>query len=273
LSRGFPDHGGLLSTKCGSPFYVAPEVITGHGYGAPVDVWSLGVVLYAMLRARLPFSETDHTLLLQQIMHDEPDFDFRMSNRCHDLLKRMFLKDPRERITLAEIKSHPFMSSSMYLSKELRDQINPDIGDHGEFCLNKTVIFEMESLGIDTSGLKEMIEGGVYNSVTATYRLLRKWSMDSEWASISTMPVSDMPIVRRKDRLAISYLVKPVVAQSGDASKRVVRRRVRNMSSTGSLQLQARSRSEVYQLEERMRPRPYLLMPRMGRMGHRLSDC
>lgn len=54
--------------RCGSPYYVAPEMVAGKGYGSSVDVWSLGVVLYSILTGDVPFSDNNLTTLLEKIV-------------------------------------------------------------------------------------------------------------------------------------------------------------------------------------------------------------
>ncbi len=73
--------GGLLKTACGSPCYAAPEMIAGNDYhGAKVDVWSCGVILYAMVCGYLPFEDPDTAQLYKKILKG----DFALPNFVSD---------------------------------------------------------------------------------------------------------------------------------------------------------------------------------------------
>lgn len=103
--------GKRLRVHCGSPSYAAPEIVGRRAYeGPPVDVWSTGVVLFAMLAGFLPFhSPTGNKQeLCQKILagsYNAPDW---LSPGARDLLSRMLCVDPVARISLAGIAAHPW---------------------------------------------------------------------------------------------------------------------------------------------------------------------
>jgi 5'-AMP-activated protein kinase catalytic alpha subunit len=101
----------LLDTFCGSPYYAAPEMILAKKYTGPeVDVWSLGVILYAMLCGSLPFDDTNVKLLHKKIISG---YYFRpkyLSKEAKHLISRMIVVDPLQRATLSEIKIHPWLN-------------------------------------------------------------------------------------------------------------------------------------------------------------------
>lgn len=104
--------GKRLRVHCGSPSYAAPEIVARKAYeGPPVDVWSLGVVLFAMVAGYLPFhaSGGNKQDLCNKIMagtYTAPDW---LSAPMRDLLARMLTVDPERRITFAEVWSHPWV--------------------------------------------------------------------------------------------------------------------------------------------------------------------
>ena len=96
-------------TTCGSPAYVAPEIIENRPYNFMVDIWSMGVVLFAILCGRLPFENTNIAMMLDMILKTEPDFPDTLSPPCLDLLKKMLVKDMSMRISLKEMREHPWI--------------------------------------------------------------------------------------------------------------------------------------------------------------------
>jgi serine/threonine protein kinase len=109
FAKSFVDGGDVFSSRCGSPAYVAPEVVTGQPYTTAVDVWSLGVMLYAMATGELPFNAIDSDVMLQQIAWGQPHFPCFLSDNLTSLLVAMLEKDAGRRITLAQIRVHPWL--------------------------------------------------------------------------------------------------------------------------------------------------------------------
>ncbi|OSD05526.1 Pkinase-domain-containing protein [Trametes coccinea BRFM310] len=104
--------GNMLQTACGSPHYAAPEVIMGQAYdGTASDIWSCGVILYALLSGRLPFDDEDLPTLLEKVKIGKFTMPSDIDSRAQDLIKRMITKDVRKRITIPEILRHPFYTS------------------------------------------------------------------------------------------------------------------------------------------------------------------
>jgi serine/threonine-protein kinase HSL1, negative regulator of Swe1 kinase len=102
---------GLLRTACGSPHYAAPEVIEGRAYnGSSSDIWSCGVILFALLAGRLPFDDEDLHTLLEKVKIGSYDMPQTIDKRAQDLITRMLEKDVRKRITVAQIFVHPFFT-------------------------------------------------------------------------------------------------------------------------------------------------------------------
>ena len=112
LSNYF-DENKLLSTPCGSPCYASPEMIRGENYnGADNDIWETGIILYAMLCGYLPFENIsnakDNKLLFKKILSLKLDYPNFLTDSSVDLLKRILVTDPKERIKIDEIKKHSF---------------------------------------------------------------------------------------------------------------------------------------------------------------------
>ena len=112
----------ILKDQCGTPVYMAPEILKGNGYkGFPVDVWSAGVALYIMLSGTLPFNkDKDHDLeysILNNHLKEIKD----ISEEGNNLLKNILEKDPNKRFTCNQILEHPWLNSN------LNDEENPDL--------------------------------------------------------------------------------------------------------------------------------------------------
>ena len=90
-----------LKTACGSPCYAAPEMIAGKDYNPlQVDIWSCGVILYAMICGFLPFEDPDTNKLYSKIMKGEYQIPNDISSDAADLIKNILNIIPEKRFTL-----------------------------------------------------------------------------------------------------------------------------------------------------------------------------
>ena len=97
--------GEKLKTACGSPCYAAPEMIKGEKYhGLGVDIWSSGVILYAMVCGYLPFEDQNTKKLYQKIIKAEYKLPETLSESCQDLIQKILNPDPRTRLTVEVIR-------------------------------------------------------------------------------------------------------------------------------------------------------------------------
>ncbi|KAI9217042.1 kinase-like domain-containing protein, partial [Blastocladiella britannica] len=98
---------GLLETFCGSPFYAAPEMILGKKYEGPeVDMWSVGVILFALLCGHLPFDDENIKELYKKIAAGTFTCPPYLSAPAKHLITRLITVDPRKRATLDEVLNH-----------------------------------------------------------------------------------------------------------------------------------------------------------------------
>ncbi|KAL9029633.1 MAG: hypothetical protein Q9196_002147 [Gyalolechia fulgens] len=106
-----------LKTSCGSPHYAPPEVIRAVGYrGDRADIWSCGVILYAMLAGCLPFdSPGDWSQVVASVLRGEYQFPEGMSAYAQDLIYRMLQMDPRKRIAIKHMWQHPLLQRYEHL--------------------------------------------------------------------------------------------------------------------------------------------------------------
>ena len=111
--------GEFFRTSCGSPNYAAPEVISGNLYAGPeVDVWSCGVILYALLCGSLPFDDESIPQLFKKIKAGVYSLPSHLSQFARDLILRMLVVDPMKRMSIPEIRAHPWFQHKLpqYLS-------------------------------------------------------------------------------------------------------------------------------------------------------------
>jgi 5'-AMP-activated protein kinase catalytic alpha subunit len=102
------DDGIFLKTSCGSPNYAAPEVISATSYAGPeVDVWSCGVILYALVCGNLPFDDDNIHNLFKKIKSGSYYMPSALSDDARELISRMLNVDPLARITIPQIKYGP----------------------------------------------------------------------------------------------------------------------------------------------------------------------
>lgn len=165
----FMRDGHLLETSCGSPNYAAPEVILRMTYTGPeVDIWSCGVILYAMLCGVLPFDDENISGLYQKITNGIYTLPSYLSSSVRDLITRILKVDPLHRITIPEIRSHPWFQLHLphYLAVEI-----PQHAQHLK-CINQDVASVVESFGFDKKWLIECIQRREQTKATVTYYLL-----------------------------------------------------------------------------------------------------
>ncbi|KAF9167659.1 hypothetical protein BGX20_011532 [Mortierella sp. AD010] len=99
--------GRLLETSCGSPHYASPEVVTGMKYdGSSSDIWSCGIILYALLTGHLPFDDENIRQLLGKVKAGKFYMPSDISADARDLITRMLTVDPKSRITMEGVMSH-----------------------------------------------------------------------------------------------------------------------------------------------------------------------
>ncbi|XP_065863970.1 CBL-interacting serine/threonine-protein kinase 1-like [Euphorbia lathyris] len=105
LPQHFRDD-GLLHTTCGSPNYVAPEILLNRGYdGATSDIWSCGVILYVILTGYLPFDDRNLAVLYQKIFKGDTQIPKWLSRGAQNMIRRILDPNPVTRITMEGIKA------------------------------------------------------------------------------------------------------------------------------------------------------------------------
>ncbi|KAN0009580.1 hypothetical protein ACTFIU_006875 [Dictyostelium citrinum] len=101
--------GKLLESFCGSPLYAAPEILKAEKYlGPPVDIWSLGVIMYAVLCGNLPWEGESQAEISFNSVHGNYEDPTHLSPEAVHILRRMIVPNPKDRATIQELKNHPW---------------------------------------------------------------------------------------------------------------------------------------------------------------------
>ncbi|KAI8082785.1 kinase-like domain-containing protein [Halteromyces radiatus] len=115
LSKILKNHDDILMTACGTPGYVAPEVLLQKGHGKPVDLWSVGVIAFVLLSGYTPFYGEDQAALFENIMSGKYEFDEEywsdISDSAKNMIDRLLTFDPEKRITAKEALKHPWITN------------------------------------------------------------------------------------------------------------------------------------------------------------------
>jgi calcium/calmodulin-dependent protein kinase I len=107
-----------MTAACGTPSYVAPEILKGDpkGYGKEVDLWSIGIILYILLCGFPPFYDEDNSNLFALIQAAKFEFPSpywdQVSDGAKDLVSKLLVLDPKKRYTTKETLTHPWMADS-----------------------------------------------------------------------------------------------------------------------------------------------------------------
>ena len=100
VSKKMDHRNEILFEQCGTPTYIAPEIVREHGYlGCPVDVWSSGVCLYAMIFGNVPFKQHENTSLSDGSSEIKVDFNGAISEGCKELITGMLCTNVKKRLT------------------------------------------------------------------------------------------------------------------------------------------------------------------------------
>lgn len=193
----------LFLTTCGSPCYIAPEIIANNkAYGYEVDIWSLGVIMYAILVGRLPFENRNMQALFDHIMTKDPYYPDFISDEAIDLLRGMLTRDPAERFTIETIKNSTWLTNPLNGRQQKLDGSFLDriMNSHsrGEFC-NRDVLHLLTEGGMNMEALETELREEKDTTNTLLYRITDRsmlWKEVGKCGHLIFRVVSDRGIAR-----------------------------------------------------------------------------
>ena len=148
----------LIQTICGSPMYMAPEIMKNKKYDYKSDLWSIGIIFYEMLIGKTPFNAKNIYELIRKIENDKIRIPskFNLSPGCKELLTSLLQKNPEKRIEWDDFFNHPLILETDPLEKENNlleisnlDEL-PDLGSNPQ----SSTIFDSLSLHPDPKVVK-----------------------------------------------------------------------------------------------------------------------
>lgn len=151
---------GIMATACGTPGYVAPEVLAQKPYGKAVDVWSIGVISYILLCGYPPFYDENDANLFAQILKGEFEFDSPywddISDSAKDFIHKLMCVNVEQRYTCKQALAHPWISGNAASNKNIHGTVSEQLKKN--FAKSKwkqayhatTVIRQMQRLALNS---------------------------------------------------------------------------------------------------------------------------
>ncbi|XP_020237875.1 CBL-interacting serine/threonine-protein kinase 5-like [Cajanus cajan] len=222
---------GLLHTQCGTPAYVAPEVLRKKGYdGSKADIWSCGVVLYVLLAGFLPFQHENLMTMYNKVLRAEFEFPPWFSPDSKRLISKILVADPSKRTTISAITRVPWfrkgfssLSALDTCQTEKKHDAVAEEGSKSPKFFNAFEFISSMSSGFDLSGLFESKKktAAVFTSKCSAAAIVAKIVTAARGLSFRVAEVKDFKIMLqgtaegRKGRLAVTaevFEVAPEVA-------------------------------------------------------------
>ncbi|KAK7206267.1 kinase-like domain-containing protein [Myxozyma melibiosi] len=235
--------GKMLETSCGSPHYASPEIVAGKTYhGSQSDIWSCGVILFALLTGHLPFDDENIRNLLMKVQTGKFQMPSDLSIHAKDLIWRILKINPEDRITAEEILSHPLLRK--YPSKDANANISraPTVPVHHPINSREEVDVEivknLQTLwhGEDREVIIDRLLSPELNPEKTFYCLLMKYRHDhiDDSSSAENTPRTSPHQNRRKQSIGNNAMVKQPAKPAAALQRQTTPTRVSRHKKTAS---------------------------------------
>lgn len=174
----------MLETSCGSPHYASPEIVAGKTYhGAPSDIWSCGIILFALLTGHLPFDDDNIRKLLLKVQEGKFSMPDNLSTQAKDLISKMLKVDPASRITMPEILEHPLLNKYPTKHPQKVPSVSSEFVRHPVSCVEEIdpeILKNLQTLwhGASKEAVIKQLLSLESNSEKTFYCLLMKYRHD-----------------------------------------------------------------------------------------------
>ena len=172
----------FLQTACGTPSYAPPEMLEGLQYnGEASDIWSCGIILYAMLCGTLPFTESKEEIIVKKIKMHDYSIPKYLSKEAQDMLNHILKINPEERFTIEGIKAHPWFNIvKPHLIKGISlNEIRIPVDEN--------ILNMVKDFGFDKEECRNLLLNNKFCSLTSIYYLCLKKYVREGGKSISDL--------------------------------------------------------------------------------------
>ncbi|XP_040611892.1 sperm motility kinase X-like [Mesocricetus auratus] len=226
---------------CGTLEYCAPEIFTDVEYDPQAnDIWSMGVVLYTMVTGRFPFEAETYSQMKEKMLHPEYSIPPVLSHNIVNLIVQLFTVDPEQRPKICDIMQHQWLKGCEELSKpesslETRPS-NP----------TPSIVVTMWTMGYNAKDIRDSLREKKFNSIMATYLILKHqspWRDNSSHQmkpvchnvamTLVSPPTSRPPLKRTRSEPALHIFTFPAKCHLSDSAKLARKKGCRSCSMPG----------------------------------------
>ena len=201
ISIKYDNNNKLLTTPCGTTTYAPPEMHKGEKYyGLLCDIWSAGVVLYAMVYGYLPFCDDDNDVNIKNIINGDYDLEDKVSEDVRDLIKNCMNINPDLRFDIQSIKKHKWFN----LVKDSQSRPGIVYGIN-IIPIDLEVVWYCKEFGFDDSLVVNSVKNNLFDRNYAIYYILLKKMIREGYESIADLRSEKfLDFIYNKDNLVIN---------------------------------------------------------------------